>query len=400
MVKISNFIKVALLLLMFRTILFVIKLIFGILINSLLLIADSINSGADMVIALGILIGSILSERKPSKKYPYGMYKIENLIELFISLAVFYIGYTILSEIFQNFEIIQTTNIELGLLISAICIGISISLMIFLSKKGKNMNSPMFIAESADIRMDILATTLVFIGISGQYFGFDFLELFMGIFLAILVFITGLQIFIHSTKVLLDASVDYDKLNIIRNMIEKQPNVFAIERLFVRSAGRYYFLELNIKTHLKLVKKAQELRDEIEKEIKEEFPEISRIIIDIDLEKKEFTRYAIPLLDNEGLNSIISDHFGSAKYFLNFDLKDNKIINLNFMQNPYLTEEKRKGILVGNWLAAKSTDIILVKEPLKGGAKLALEKHLIEIKIIENPSIKEYFEKLGLNFEF
>ena len=83
-------------------------------------------------------------------------------------------------------------------------------------------------------------------------------------------------------------------------------------------------------------------------------------------------------------------------YFLN---KDKKILNVNYIQNPYLTEEKRKGILVANWLAEKFTDTILVKEPLKGGAKLALEKHLIEIKIIKNPSIKEFFQELGLNFE-
>ena len=389
MVKISYLMKVALVLIICRISLFLIKIFFGILINSLALTADAIHSGADFIVALGIIIGIKLSERRPSEKFPYGFHKSENLIELFIALGIFYAGYTIFMEAILKFEVTQINNPNLGLLITGISVGTSILLMYYLNKKGKEMNSPMFIAESKDIKVDILATSLVFVGIGGYYFGITILEPITGIIIALFIFKVGLEIFIHSTKVLLDAVMNYEKLNSIRQLVEGHPNVLAVKSLNARSAGRYCFLEIEIKTSLKLLKKAHEMSETLEGEIRKKNSDISKITIHIEPEKKEFTKCAVPLQENEGLKSKISLHFGSAKYFVIYDYKEYKIFNLNFVQNPFLHEEKRKGILVADWLASKSVDKVLVKAPLKGGGKLAIEKHLIEMEIIEYMSIGE-----------
>ncbi|MFX1295451.1 MAG: cation diffusion facilitator family transporter [Promethearchaeota archaeon] len=389
MVKISYLIKVILVVIICRVSLFLIKIVFGILINSLALMADAIHSGADFITALGIIIGIKLSERKPSVEFPYGFHKSENLVELFIALGIFYAGYTIFKEAILKFEETQINNLNLGLLITGISIGISIFLMYYLNKKGKEMNSPMFIAESKDIKVDILATSLVFVGIGGYYFGITILEPIIGIIIALFIFKVGLEIFIHSTKVLLDAVMNYEKLNSIRQLIEEYPNVLTVKSLNARSAGRYCYLEIEISTSLKLLKKAHEMSETLEAEIRKKMSDIFKISIHIEPEKKEFTKCAVPLQENEGIKSKISLHFGSAKYFLIYDYKEEKIFNLNFVQNPFLHKEKRKGILVADWLASKNIDKLFIKEPLKGGGKLAIEKHFIEIEIIKYMSIEE-----------
>jgi cation diffusion facilitator family transporter len=388
MVKISYLMKGALVLIICRMSLFLIKIIFGILINSVALVADAIHSGADFVVAFGLIVGIKLSERPPSEKFPYGFNKSENLIELFISLGIFYAGYVILVEAITKFETTETTNPDLGLLIAGLSVAISVVLGYYLNKRGKKMNSPMFIAESKDIKVDIFASSLVFVGIGGYYFGITILEPIAGIIVALFIFKVGSEIFIHSVKVLLDAVMNYEQLNSVRQLIERHPNVLAVKRLSARSAGRFCFLEIELKTSLKLLKKAHELSDALEIEIRNNFPNIAKINIYIEPEKKEFIRCAVPLQENEGLKSKISEHFGSAKYFLIYDLKDDKNINLNFVQNPFFHEEKQKGILVANWLANKDVDKVLIKEPLKGGGKLAVEKHLMELELIENESIE------------
>ena len=172
-----------------------------------------INSGADIVVALGIIIGIKFSEKKPSHKYPYGLHKIENIIELFIAFGIFYAGYIIIAESIIHFGTSQTSDPDLGLIITGISLFISVILMIYLTKKGKQMNSPMIIAEGKDSKVDILSTSLVFVGLGGYYFGISILEPIVGIILGILIFKVGVDIFLHSTKILLDAVINYEKLD-------------------------------------------------------------------------------------------------------------------------------------------------------------------------------------------
>jgi cation diffusion facilitator family transporter len=380
--KISTIMKVALLLLTIKIGLFIIKFIFGNLIGSLALVADSINSGADIVVALGIIIGIKFSEREASPKYPYGLHKIENMVELFIAVGIFYAGYVILSESILKFGTTTTTNPDLGLLITGISLIITVILMIYLTRKGRQMNSPMIIAEGKDSKVDILSTSLVFIGLMGYYFGTAILEPIVGIILAVLIFKVGLDILIHSSKVLLDAVINYDKLDSIRQIIEGTPRVISVDNLHARSAGRYYFINADIKTSLKLMKRVFDLKNNLQDEIKSKFPELYKVNIHVEPEKKEILRYAIPLSENNGLDSTIATHFGSAPLFAFYDYKAGGIVSQTYQENPFLSEEKRKGILVGEWLAKNSVDKVLVKEDLKGGAKLALEKHLIDTDIV------------------
>ncbi|BEP17757.1 NifB/NifX family molybdenum-iron cluster-binding protein [Pyrofollis japonicus] len=45
------------------------------------------------------------------------------------------------------------------------------------------------------------------------------------------------------------------------------------------------------------------------------------------------TRIAIPVLEDRGLDSVISEHFGRAPYFLIIDIRDGKIINVEKVAN-------------------------------------------------------------------
>jgi predicted Fe-Mo cluster-binding NifX family protein len=124
-----------------------------------------------------------------------------------------------------------------------------------------------------------------------------------------------------------------------------------------------------------------DLKTNLQDEIKSKFPELYKVNIHIEPEKKEILRYAIPLSENNGIDSPIATHFGSAPFFAFYDYKTGGIVDQKIQENPFLSEEKRKGILVGEWLAKKSVDKLLLREELKAGAKLALEKHLIDVDI-------------------
>jgi divalent metal cation (Fe/Co/Zn/Cd) transporter len=71
-----------------------IKLGAALITGSIGLLADAIHSAADVAGSFMVWIGVRLATRK-FKRFPYGFYKIENLLALFIGFAILYGAYEI-----------------------------------------------------------------------------------------------------------------------------------------------------------------------------------------------------------------------------------------------------------------------------------------------------------------
>jgi len=63
--------------------------------GSLAIAASAVDSATDSVASLAVLFGLKLSTRK-TKAFPYGLYKIENLVSVIVALFIFMAGYEIL----------------------------------------------------------------------------------------------------------------------------------------------------------------------------------------------------------------------------------------------------------------------------------------------------------------
>ena len=83
--------KVAVLSIMNNLALSAIKLGLSFLSGSIALIADAIHSFTDVIASLTVLAGLRIS-RRTSKTFPYGLYKVENLVSLLTAFAIFFAG--------------------------------------------------------------------------------------------------------------------------------------------------------------------------------------------------------------------------------------------------------------------------------------------------------------------
>jgi cation diffusion facilitator family transporter len=395
---------VNLLLLVINLFLFVFKLIVSSLSGSLALQADAFDNLTDIIMVFAALVGIIYSKRKPNKKFPYGYYKIENIISLIISLVIFFTAYNIItitfSEIFEFIagstkQIIVTPTIFLFLIISLL---ISFLLTIYLKIIGKQTKSPIIQSQATEKLYDNLISSSVIIGFISALFGINLVDSIISLVIALLIIKGGYDIFLTSTKTLLDAVIDFDKRNELYKIIDAFPNVKEIENLEIRSYGRYIFLEavviLNKELHLHQV---ESLKKAISAKIKVAFPEIFKIIIISQAQPKEILKIAAPLLNNNGLNSKISDHFGESPFFSIVELQEEKnqfkVINYYITPNKFIDEEKRKGILISEWLLEEKIDKLYLKNDLKKGPKLVLESSLVQMTITKFESLKEIVEQ-------
>ncbi|RLB08221.1 MAG: hypothetical protein DRG50_00350 [Deltaproteobacteria bacterium] len=77
--------KIALLSITLNAFLTVIKYLLAFFSGSVALMADAVHSLTDVISSASVLMGIRLSKRR-SRSFPYGLYKVENLVSLAMSL--------------------------------------------------------------------------------------------------------------------------------------------------------------------------------------------------------------------------------------------------------------------------------------------------------------------------
>ena len=128
------------------------------------------------------------------------------------------------------------------------------------------------------------------------------------------------------------------------------------------------------------LEKAHQASERIEENIRRQVPNVERVLIHYEPEKKTHLRYAVPLEDREGS---ISAHFGEAPYFaiVDIDLVENRIERQDIIVNPFTDVEKRKGGQAAEMLLAQENDVALLHHSLSGrAAGYALEAAGVEMR--------------------
>ena len=140
-------------LLVINSVLFIIKFLFAIYTNSLALQADAFDNLTDIVMVITSLIGIIYTNKKPNEKFPYGYYRLENIISLVISIIIFFTAYTIIrdsiTEIFNFFQGEYKELVLSPLILTILIISIIISFLtsLYLIIIGKRSSSKIIESE-------------------------------------------------------------------------------------------------------------------------------------------------------------------------------------------------------------------------------------------------------------
>ncbi len=397
----ENLLFINIILLIISATFFILKLVFGTLTNSIALQADAFDSMTDIVISLSGIIGFVFARKKPNEKFPYGYYKMENIISLIISLFIFLTAYNIiiqgLKDIINFINGIPKLTIYLHDVFIFLIISLTVSLFItiYLKYMAKRTNSPILKSEASEKMTDIFISLSVVIGFIGILFNFNILDSIFGLIIVVFIFKGGYDIFVASIKTLLDAVIDYEDRAELYKMIENAPKIKQIKNLEIRAYGRFIFLELELILSKNFpLSQINSLKNKLRTDIKLKFPLILKIIIIIDNAEKNETKIAVPLEDSRGLNSKISDHFGESPFFGFVEFQEGNFSKLEIVKNDFIHHEKRKGILISDWLSSQKVDKVYVKKELKKGPSLILDSNFVEVIIID-------FERLDniLNIE-
>ncbi len=330
--------------------------------GSLAVEAELVHNLVDFLTAVAVLIGLKLSTRK-SKTFPYGLYKLENVIAVGLALMVFLTAYEIARD--ALFAPPRQTTVDpwmLGGVVVAAAIPLVFSYLEL--RVGQEANSPSLIAQAKEYRTHVFTAGAVFAALLAQRFNWP-LDRIVALVIVVAIAKTGWDLLADGMRVLLDASLDAETLRQVREIILAEPIVAEVRWVTGRNAGRFRFVEAEVALRVRDLEKAEAATRRVEAQIRQAVPYVERVLIHAEPLARTHLRYAVPLADAGGT---ISEHLGEAPYFalVTVRLADEAIEEQQILANPHQSEPKAKGIRVAEWLVAQKADVVLLKEDLSG----------------------------------
>jgi len=356
----SKIYKVAFLSLLVNVGLVATKLFLSFVTGSLALRADSVHSLVDVFGSIMLILGLVISRRK-TRTFPYGLYKVENIVAVIISMLLFLTAYEIANQALSS-EGIAVPSSEAVLLVVAAIIPVPLLFGRYEVAVGRRVGSPSLIADGNQFGADVLTSSLVFFGLLAQRFGL-FWDRVVAVVIALFILRAGWGIMVGGMRVLLDASIDFDALAKIRSLIELEPAVSNVLNLTARNSGRFLFVEATVSMRITDLRKASLISQRIENNIRNNVPNIDRVLLHIEPQEKTVLRYVIPLDDSL---EDISNHFGSSPYFamIDLDIKRHMVTRREIISNPHKDSEKGRGLKVAEFLLGYKPDFVITKESL------------------------------------
>ncbi len=367
----------------------ILKLVAGFISGSKALVADGIHSLADLAAAVSVYAGIVIANMKV-KGFPYGLYKVENIISLVSALAIFFAGYEIARETFFEEKSYRIENI--GVAVGAVVLTIVITYLFsqFERKKGEELHSPSLIADSEHIKTDMFSSIVVLAGIVGNYLGFPVVEKAAVLLIVLLIFHAGYEIFVEALKVLLDASIDRETLDRIEELLKFHPLVSEVKSITGRSSGSYKFIEAEVTVATNDLEKAHNIVHEVEALVKREIPFIEKLVIHFEPEERKAELFAVPVNGEK-----VCDRFAECPEILILKQEEDGFRTVERLKNPAVRLKFGKCIELVEFLARRGVDCIAVNNlPLGKGVIYALSAYGIGMKLITEEDLQEFLKKL------
>lgn len=353
--------------------------------SSLTLVAAAVDCAVDVVTAVVLWAGLKLADRT-SVKFPFGLYKIENVLQVVIALLLFVAAYEVAAQALTAGE----READIG---PWVIVGVVASIVAtwiygwWATTVGKRVSSPALIADGKHRQTDVLSTSLVLIAVISTALGFD-VDRYAAVVIVAFAVYSGWRLLVAGMKVLLDASVDASTKARIEGVITTEALVAQVDALAVRSAGRYLFLEATLRMRTDDLARAHAASERLEQRIRAEIPAIERVNFHVEPLKREVWRVAAPLAAPSGE---ISGEFGEAPYFGFAEVRDadGGILRQEIVENPLLGLEKQRGILVAEWLVGRGVDVLLATRPVNKGPSYVLREAGVESRHARHASLSD-----------
>lgn len=221
-----------------NVLLFIIKIITGMVFGSIAIVADAINNLSDCGSSLVTLVGFKISGKPADEQHPFGHARMEYISGLIISFVILMLGF----QMAQNSiaKILHPQSVKFSIIsVAVLAISILVKLWqsMFYRTVGKRIDSTTLIAAYTDSRNDVITTAAVLIStIALPYTSFN-LDGYMGLVVSLFILVSGYQLVTKTISPLLGNAPTKELVDQIYGRILGYDGILGLHDLAVHSYG-------------------------------------------------------------------------------------------------------------------------------------------------------------------
>jgi cation diffusion facilitator family transporter len=296
-----------------NVVLAVAQIVGGFFAQSQALIADGFHTLSDLVTDFVVLIAAKMASKDADEDHPYGHERIETIATVILGLALGGVGIGIALDAvnrLQNPERLLQPGI---LAISLAVFGILCKegLYRYTYSVGKNLNSSLLKANAAHHRSDAISSVMVAIGVTASViFSIPWLDVLAALAVSVMIFYMGAKLILDSTMELVDTAWESQKVESMLALINNVPGVENAHMLRTRKMSSSVLVDVHIQVapHIS-VSEGHHIAEQVMSQLREEYDEVSDIMVHIDPEDDETAAPSKHLPDRVSLLESINPIF-------------------------------------------------------------------------------------------
>lgn len=255
-----------------NSILFLIKLFLGLLINSLALITDAVHTLSDTATSFVIILGFRESKKAPDKEHPFGHGRFEYITTLAIAILLFVAGAEFIRQSLERLvNSVEITKSDYLLPIGIVIILSSLvkeAMARFSERLGRKIKSPALKADAWHHRSDALTSVAVGIAIIGAYYDLYLLDPIFGMVVSILIIYVAVTLFKFSSDTLVGKAPEEELVSAINDAAISVSGVSDAHRITVHDYGLTKIVSLHVEVDCDMsAERAHEIAKTVEDRI-------------------------------------------------------------------------------------------------------------------------------------
>jgi cation diffusion facilitator family transporter len=222
------------------------KFIIGLRTGSLGVLGDAVHSSVDAMNNILALAVIWVASREPDEDHPYGHEKFETLgalaIVVFLSITGFELVKGAMSRLTTGAAPLDISPVEFSVLAGTLVVNTLVT--VYETRRGRELNSDILLADSAHTRADVFITIGVLIGVLAARAGYWWVDSVVALLVAGVIVVLAYSIVARSVPVLVDKHVA--PANEIQAAAEGVKGVISAYDIRSRGVSDRRFAELTI----------------------------------------------------------------------------------------------------------------------------------------------------------
>ena len=261
----------------------IIKLVAGIVGNTYALVADAVESTADIFASLVVWGGLRVATRDPDEEYPFGYGKAESVAAAVVSMMLLAAALGIAFEAVREIRTPHKSPAPWTLLVLVAVLFVKFVLFRRTLSIGEAAGSTAGKADAWHHLSDAITSAAAFIGISIALWGgpgWEEADDWAALFASTVIFYNGLLLMRPALHDLMDRKPGGQIISSVRAAAEQVPSVMAVEKLSARKAGLVYYVDIHVQADPSMsLHDSHELSGAVKSAIRRQVPTVAGVLV-------------------------------------------------------------------------------------------------------------------------